>query len=65
MGFGRTGLYFGDVGQEVAGHERSMLQKSQPVPSLLCRGIKQNEEQFFTLQEEFMDTMHFAITLTH
>ena len=65
MGFGRTGLYFGDVGQEVPGHEPYGLQKSQPVPSLLCRGIKQNEKQFFKLEEEFMDTMYFAITLTH
>ena len=53
------------IGLEVPGHERSGLQKSQPVPSLLSRGIKQNEEQFFRLQEEFMDTVYFAITLTH
>ena len=65
MDFGWTGLYFGDVGHEVPGHERYGLQKSQTVPSLLCRGIKQNEKQFFKLEEEFMDTMYFAITLTH
>ena len=68
MSFGRAELYFGDdlLGRNYrywAGG--SGLQKSQPVPSLLCRGIKRNKKRLFKLLEDFMDTVYFAITPTH
>ena len=30
----------------------------------LCRGIKQNKERFFKLQQDFMDTVYFSIAPT-
>ena len=30
----------------------------------LCRGIKQNKERFFKLQQDFTDTVYFAIAPT-
>ena len=41
----------------------SIFQEKRAVHGL-CRGIKQNKEKFFKLQQDFIDAMHFAIAPT-